>query len=105
MARRQFPLNVVDREVPLAQGDRQFADRIAGGRGVRAGEGTKEGSAFFGVVAELVAEDAETAGRVTEAPRRFVGRESLDELGAQGFVLALEGLFGGAEESGGLGFR
>jgi hypothetical protein len=42
IARGQFVLNVVDREVPLAQGHHQFADRIAGGCGARTGEGAEE---------------------------------------------------------------
>jgi len=50
-------------------------------------------------------EDTETAWGVAEAPGRFGGRELLDELGAEGFELAMEGLFGGKEEGGGLGFR
>jgi hypothetical protein len=37
--------------------------------------------------------------------RRLGGRELLDEVGAEGFVLAMERLFGGEEEGGGLGFR
>jgi hypothetical protein len=54
---------------------------------------------------ELMTQDAERAGGITEAPSRFGGRESLDEVGAKGFVPAMERLLGREEESGGLGFR
>jgi hypothetical protein len=105
IARGQFALNVIDREVPLTQAHYPFADRITGGCGVGAGEGTEEGSALLGVVAELMTQDAEGAGRIAEAPSRFGGRELLDEVGAEGFVLAMQRLFGREEEGGGRGFR
>ena len=43
LARGQFALNVVDREVALAQSHHLFADRIAGRGGVRTREGAEEG--------------------------------------------------------------
>jgi hypothetical protein len=105
LARGQLALNVVDREVALAQRHHQLADRIAGGCGVRAGEGAEEGRALLEVVAELVTEDAEGAGGIAEPPSRLGGRELLDEVGAEGFVLAMQRAFGGEEEGGGPGFR
>jgi len=56
-------------------------------------------------VAELMTEDAETAGGI--AKRRAVSAEGklLDEVGAKGFILAMERRFGVEEEGGGLGFR
>ncbi len=69
-----------------------------------AGEGAEEGRALLGIVAELMTQDAEGAGRITEVPSRFDGRESFDEVGAEGFVLAMQRLFGGEEEGSGLGF-
>jgi hypothetical protein len=51
-------------------------------------------------VSELVAEDAETAWRVAESPGYFGGRGLFDEEGTQGLVLTMQGLLGGAEESG-----
>jgi hypothetical protein len=105
LPRGQFALDVVDREVALAQGHHPLADRIAGGRRVRTGEGAEEGGAFLGVVAELVAEDAEGAGRIAEAPRRLGGRELFDEVGAEGLVLAMQRPLGREEEGDGQGFR
>jgi hypothetical protein len=43
LARGQFALNVVDREVALAQSHHLSADRIAGRSGVRTREGEEEG--------------------------------------------------------------
>jgi hypothetical protein len=98
-------LNVIDREVPFAHGHHQFADRIAGRCGVRAGQAAEEGRALLRVVAELMAQDAEGAGGIAEPPRRLGGRQLFDEVGAEGFVLAMERRFGGDEEGGSLGFR
>jgi len=69
------------------------------------GREREKGRALFRVVAELMTEDAEGAGRIVEAARRFGGRELLDEVGAEGFVLAMERLFGERKKAGGLGFR
>ncbi|MBM3749024.1 MAG: hypothetical protein FJW34_24925 [Acidobacteria bacterium] len=101
----EFLLNVVDREVALTQSDDQFPDRVAGGGSVGTGLGLEEGRAFGGVVAELMTQDTETAWGVAEATGRFGGREMLNEVGAESFVLAMERLFGGEEEGGGLGLR
>jgi len=90
----QFPLDVLDPEVALAQGDGQLADAVAGGSRARTALGLAEESGpFFGVVAELVAEHAKGAGRITEALGGLGRREFFDEESAQGLVLALEGLF------------
>ena len=95
----QLASDVVDGEVPLAHGDDQVADAIAGGCGVRplAG-GREEGGPLGGVVAELMTEDAEGPRCVAEAASDLVGGELLDEVGAEGLVLSLERRFGGQEE-------
>ena len=54
----------------------------------------EEGSALMGIVAELMAEDAEGARGVTEAAGD-VGRWLIvDEEGADGLILALHGELG-----------
>ena len=50
-------------------------------------------------MAELVAEDAEGAGGVGEASGDL-GAGDFDEVSAKGFVLAMEGVFGGEEKVG-----
>ena len=42
-------------------------------------------------MAKAVAEHPEGAGRVAEVTRRLLGRPTLDETSAQGFVLAVLG--------------
>jgi len=95
----EFALHVIDGEIALAHGYSQITDAIAGGRGLRTALGlAEEGSAFLGIVAELIAEDAEEAGGVAEAASD-VGRGLLiDEEGAEGFVLALHRELRGQEE-------
>jgi hypothetical protein len=56
-------------------------------------------------MAELVAEHAETAGGIAEAPGGFGGRELAGEESTQGLVLAVQRLLWGEEEGAGLGIR
>ena len=50
----------------------------------------EERSAFFRVMAELIAKDAEGARGVAETAGDIAGRLVIDEAGAEGFVLALQ---------------
>ena len=59
---------------------------------------SEEGSAFFGVVAELMTEDAKSARRVAETPGDIGGGFLVNEESPEGFVLALQGGLGGLEE-------
>ena len=54
----------------------------------------------MGVLAELVAQDAEAARGVAEAGGGLGGGDLLDEVGAQGLVLAV-GRVGGLQEGAG----
>ena len=58
----------------------------------------EEGSAFFGVVAELVTEDPESARGIAETAGDVGGGFLVDEESAQSLVLALQGKLGGEEE-------
>jgi hypothetical protein len=60
----------------------------------------EERGAFVRVVAELIAEDAEGVGGVSETAGDLWARQLLDEEGAQGLVLAMEWRFGAEEELG-----
>ena len=68
----KFALDIVDREVAFPQGDDEFPDAIAG-RGIPWSvlHDLEEAGAFVGIVAELVAENAEGAGRVAETACNF----------------------------------
>jgi len=51
----EFALHVIDGEIAFAHGNRQIANAVAGGRGLRtAMRHAEEGSAFLRVVAELI---------------------------------------------------
>ena len=95
----QFALHVIDREIAFAHGHRQITDAVAGGRGLRSAlRLAEEGGAFLRVVAELITQDAEGAGGVAEAAGDVGGGLLIDEVSAEGFVLALQGELGGEEE-------
>jgi len=95
----EFALHVIDREIALAHSHGQLPNAVAGGRGLRPALWlAKEGSALLGIVAELMAEDAEGARGVTKATGDFDRGLFLDEEGTEGFVLALHGELGGKEE-------
>ena len=95
----QFALHVIDREIALAHGYRQIPNAVARGRRLRTAlRPAEEGSALLGIMAELMAKDAEGAGGVAEAAGH-VGRGLLiDEVSAEGFVLALHRELRGQEE-------
>jgi hypothetical protein len=97
----QIVLDIVDGPVAFAHGDDEFADRIAGG-GIAgsAPDGLEETALLAGIVTELVAEHAKRAGRIPEAMCDFVGGKPFDEVGTQGFVLAMAGVIGGEKEPG-----
>ncbi len=84
--------------VLLAKGDDPGAG--CGLFGLRAGPGArgdKEGR--LGVAEKGMAEDAESAGGITKGPGGCLGGASIDIVGAEGFILALFGVFG-LEEKG-----
>jgi len=95
----EFALHVIHREIAFAHGHGQISDPVAQGSGLRSAlRLAEEGSAFFGVVAELVTEDAKGTLRVAEAAGDIGGGFLVDEEGAEGFVLPLQGELGGKEE-------
>jgi hypothetical protein len=101
---RQFPLNVLDGEVPFPQGDDQFPERIADRSRCRSLEnGREEPGAEVGIVAELMTEDPKGPVGRAESTGDFDRTELIDQGGAQGFVLSLEGRFRGEEEVGVVG--
>jgi len=84
--------------VLLAQGDDEGAGGGFFGLGARARtSGEEEGR--LRVVAEGVAKDAESAWGIAEGAGDLLGGAALDEVSAQGFILAVFGR-GGFEEEG-----
>ena len=91
------PADVIDGEVLLAGLDNLLRAGVGLGGVLGAfGRGQEEGA--VGVLAEVVDQDAEAARGIAEAAGGLLGGESVDEEGAQGFVLAVGGV-GGLEES------
>ena len=80
----------IDRMVLLAQINNEGTGARLLGLDPRAGvSGEEEGG--LGVVAEVVAEDAEGTWGIAESAGDVLGWAGLDEVGAEGFVLALLG--------------
>jgi hypothetical protein len=97
----QLALNIIDRQVLLSQSDGVLADAITsrGVLGTMLGS-LEESGALGGLMAELVTEDAESAWGVIEAAGDLGRRQLVQEVGAEGFVLALEWRFGRQKEFG-----
>jgi hypothetical protein len=60
----------------------------------------EEAFALAGIVPELMAEHAKGARGISKVPGDLDRGPPLDEVGPQGFILAVEGLFGGQKEPG-----
>jgi hypothetical protein len=58
----------------------------------------EEAGAFLRVVAELITQDAEGTWGIAEAAGDVGGRLLVEEVSAEGFILALHGELGGEEE-------
>src|SRR5881409_3690797 len=87
----QLVLDVINRQVLLSQSDGVLADAITSGCALGTMLGSlEEGGAFGGLMAELMTEDAESAWRVIEAAGDIGRRQLIQEVGAEGFVLAVQ---------------
>jgi len=98
----QRVVNVVDRQVLLAQGDDHRPRRVFLGLDLRAPGSLGEELAYL-AAAKGVAQHAEGPGRIAELSGRDRGGHALGEVGAQRFVLAVPRVRGLPEESGDIG--
>jgi hypothetical protein len=95
----EFPLHVIDREIAFAHGYGQITNAVARGSGLRSTlREAEEGGALIGVMAELMAEDAEGGRGVAKTAGDVAGGLFIDEESAESFVLALQGELRGEEE-------
>src|ERR1019366_4287350 len=85
------------RQILFAHGEDKFTGRVLFGLGVGAGLEIVEELAFGS--AEVVGQDAEGTGRVAKAHGDLVSGGAVDEVGAEGFILALGGGSGFEEEA------
>jgi hypothetical protein len=102
----QVALNVIDRQVLLAQSDDEFPGAIAQRSVVRSGaKDLKESLAKVRVVSEAVTKDTKGARGIAKAVGDLSGGASIDKVSTEGLVLALLRGLGGGEEQRGLLFR
>ena len=95
----QGSLDVIDGKILLAQGEDELADGVFLGLG--AGTGFEVAEEIGWGAAEVVAEHAKGTVGIAESFRGQLGRDTLDEKGAERLVLAV-GRGGGLEEEAGL---
>jgi len=90
--------DLIDRVVLLAQ----LHDELSGGGLFRLGLGAVargDKKDRIGLAAEVMTKDVEGVERVTEGARDLRGRLAFDQVGAQGFVLAVFGQAGFEKEA------
>ena len=90
------PADVVNGEVLLAGLEDLLAPGVGFG-GLAGSFGGRQEERVMGFLAELMGQDAETAGGIAEPVGGLLGGEVLDEERAQSLVLAVGGV-GGREE-------
>jgi hypothetical protein len=96
----QLPLDIIDGKIAFAQRHGQLADPVADGGVLWAVLGMLEkGSALGGRVTELVTEHTEGSWGVSEVSGHLGRGSCLNEVGAEGLVLAVERVFGSEEEA------
>jgi hypothetical protein len=93
----QSAADVVDGEVLLPEGDDLFSDAILLGSG-RSFGARREEELPLGILAELMAQDPEAARSVAKAASGLGGGDAIDEVRAQGLVLAVERILGHQED-------
>ena len=95
----QLALDVVDGQVLLSQSDGVLADAIPSRRALGTMLGSlEESGALGGLMAELMTEDTESAWGITEAAGDLGRRQFIHEVGAKGFVLAVQRKLGSEKE-------
>ena len=86
----EFVLNIVDRKIFLTHGHDQLAYWVSGWRGLGSVVDLPEKTLLpILCLSELVAQDPEGAGGITEALGGFRRGDAFDEIGPQGLVLAM----------------
>src|SRR6266581_4778321 len=90
----EIALDVIDGQIFLAHGHSQLPDSIARACPLRATLNLLEKpGAFCGIVAELMTEDAKSAGRVIKTAGGLLRRDVFNEIAPKRFVLAMRGVF------------
>jgi hypothetical protein len=95
----QDPADIINGEILLSQRDNLVPETVGLRRSLRPLLRGKEEGAIW-ILAELVSEDPEASRRIPEAACGFDRREIIDEVGPEGFVLAVSGISGFEKEAG-----
>jgi hypothetical protein len=94
----QDPADIIDGQILLSQCDDLVPDTVGFRRSLRPLLwGKKEGAIWM--LAELMGKDTKASRRIPEATGDFARREILDEVGPEGFVLAMIGIRGFEKEA------
>jgi hypothetical protein len=89
----QDPADIIDGEILLSQGHDLVPDSVGFRRSLGPLlRGKEEGT--IGILTELVGQDAEASRRIPEATGDLDRREILNEVGPEGFVLAVSRIAG-----------
>jgi hypothetical protein len=95
----QNPADIIDGQILLSQGDHFVSDAARFRRSLRSLLRRKEEGAI-GMLTEFMGENTKTSRRIPEAMGDFGRREILDEVGPEGFILAMSGIGGFEKEVG-----
>jgi hypothetical protein len=94
----QDPADIIDGEILLSQRDDLLSDTARFRRSLRSLlRGKKEGASWM--LAELMGKDTEAPRGIPEAVGDLSRREILDEVGPEGFILAVSGIRGFEKEA------
>jgi hypothetical protein len=95
----QDPTDIIDGQILLSQRDDLVPDTVRFRRNLRSFlRGKEEGA--IGMLTKLMGQDTEASRRIPEPACDFSRRKILDEIGSEGFVLAVSRIPGFEEEAG-----
>jgi hypothetical protein len=95
----QDPADIIDGEILLSQCDDLVPETVRFRRSLRSLLRGKEEGAIW-MLAEPMGEDTKASRRIPEAVSHFSRREILDEVGPEGFILAVSSIPGFEKEAG-----
>jgi hypothetical protein len=95
----QDPADIINGEILLSQRDNLVPEKVGLRRGLRPLLRGKEEGAIW-ILTELVSQDAEASRGIPEAAGDLDRRQILNEVGPEGFVLAVSSIRGSEKEAG-----
>jgi hypothetical protein len=95
----QDPADIVNGVILLSQRNDLVPQTVSFRRGLRPLLRGKEEGAIW-MLAELVSQDTKASWGIPEAASNFDRRQIIDEVGPEGFILSVSGIFGFEKEAG-----